>query len=34
LLNEWKTSPNLSYSNYTTFIPSVGSSQMDRRANY
>lgn len=34
LLHEWKTAPNLSYSNYTTSIPSFGSSQLDRRTNY
>jgi hypothetical protein len=31
LLNEWKTKPNLIYSNYTTSIPSFGSSQLDRK---
>jgi hypothetical protein len=34
LLADWKTSPNLSYTNYISNIGYFGSSQLDRRANY
>ena len=30
LLTEWRSSPNLTYSNYTTFIPRLGSNQLNR----